>query len=228
VKNLPSTITEKKLKEVFEAKGFVTDLQLKYNKAGVFRKFAFIGYKTEEEAQAAKDYFNNTFIFTSKVQVENCSNLNDPNKKKPWKEFLKEKAEAKEEENAKPEIKRKSKKTEDDGIPEELKNDSKFKEFLAVHENRLSKPLWADDFGDLEEKDEKLSESTGDVDDDINNDDLKLEETSLKEKKHDKEKKKKKRRKNLKMKFQPKRQKYTMIRSLSKLETFHIPVKGNK
>ena len=62
-------ISEKKLRDIFSAKGFITDLQLKYNKAGVFRQFAFIGYKTEDEAKEAKEYFNNTFILTSKIQV---------------------------------------------------------------------------------------------------------------------------------------------------------------
>lgn len=44
---------------------------MKYNKAGVFRQFAFIGYKTEDEAKEAKEYFNNTFVMTSKIQVHN-------------------------------------------------------------------------------------------------------------------------------------------------------------
>lgn len=37
---------------------------------GVSRRFGFIGYRTAEEAQAALDYFNNTYINTSRIVVE--------------------------------------------------------------------------------------------------------------------------------------------------------------
>lgn len=36
----------------------------------------------------------------------------------------------------------------------QLKADARFKEFLAVHEDRKSKPLWADDIGDIANEDE--------------------------------------------------------------------------
>lgn len=168
IKNLPKTISEKKLRELFEEKGSITDLQLKYNKAGVFRQFAFVGYKTEDEAKEAQKHFNNTFIFTSKVQVEMCSNLNDPNKPKAWKELLEEKA-AKiklkqiNESPTKEEKKKKDKASKLDDVPEELKKDPKFKEFMAIHENRKSKPIWADDIDAGEENDN--SEISGEDDD---------------------------------------------------------------
>lgn len=68
-------MTEDKLKEHFSKKGNITDVQLKYTKEGVFRRFCFIGYKTEEEAQNAVDYFNQTYIDTSKISVELCAKL---------------------------------------------------------------------------------------------------------------------------------------------------------
>lgn len=37
---------------------------------GVSRRFGFIGYRTESEAQAALEYFNNTYINTSRIVVE--------------------------------------------------------------------------------------------------------------------------------------------------------------
>ncbi|XP_054719338.1 probable RNA-binding protein 19 [Uloborus diversus] len=147
IKNLPSTVTEKKLREVFGEKGDITDCQLKYNKAGVFRKFAFIGYKTEEAAQAAKEYFNNTFINTSRIQVEISTNLSDPNKPKSWKALLQEKTDIKKkfEAESKVQNEQKSSKIKNDIIPDELKKDAQFKEFLAVHQDRKSKPIWCDD-----------------------------------------------------------------------------------
>ena len=49
--------------------GIVTDATLKFSKDGKFRQFGFIGYKTEEEAQKAVEYYNNSFIDTSKLVV---------------------------------------------------------------------------------------------------------------------------------------------------------------
>jgi len=37
---------------------------------GVFRRFGFIGYKSEKEAKKAVKYFDNTYIDTSKIKVE--------------------------------------------------------------------------------------------------------------------------------------------------------------
>ena len=75
VKNLPLTITEAKLRAAFSPHGSVTDLQLKYNKEGKFRGFAFIGYKALKEAEKAKDYLDNTYIGAAKVRVEQCKDL---------------------------------------------------------------------------------------------------------------------------------------------------------
>ena len=60
---------EEKLRKHFGKVGLVTDCSLKYTKNGVFRKFAFIGFKTEQEAQSALKQFNNTFIDASKIVV---------------------------------------------------------------------------------------------------------------------------------------------------------------
>lgn len=46
VKNIPKTITEQSLKEIFEQKGEVTDVKIIF-KDKVNRKFCFIGYKSE-------------------------------------------------------------------------------------------------------------------------------------------------------------------------------------
>ncbi|OWA53427.1 putative RNA-binding protein 19 [Hypsibius exemplaris] len=87
VKNLPNGITEQRLKTIFEQKGLVTDINLKHAKGGTFRRFAFVGYETEAEAQAAKAYFNATYIDTAKIQVEDCRSLGDigdKEKTRPW------------------------------------------------------------------------------------------------------------------------------------------------
>ena len=45
---------------------------MKYNQDGVFRSFAFIGYRSEDQAKAAHEYFNNNYVQTSKIKVELC------------------------------------------------------------------------------------------------------------------------------------------------------------
>ena len=71
-----------KLKELFSSQGIVTDVQLKYTPDGRFRHFGFVGFKTGEEAENARKYFNNTYVGACKIQVEPCANLgaliNDP------------------------------------------------------------------------------------------------------------------------------------------------------
>lgn len=63
------------MKEIFSEKGVITDVQLKYTKTGKFRHFAFVGFQNEEEAKAALDYFDNTFLHSLRIQVEKCSEL---------------------------------------------------------------------------------------------------------------------------------------------------------
>ena len=70
--NISFQVTDKKLKEIFSEKGLVTDVQLKYTPDGKFRRFAFIGYKTEEEAADALTYFNNSCIDTARIIVDYC------------------------------------------------------------------------------------------------------------------------------------------------------------
>lgn len=68
-------ITTGKLHEIFSEKGIVTDVQLKYTKDGKFRHFGFVGFKTEEDAQNAVEYFNNSCIKASRIKVEMCAGL---------------------------------------------------------------------------------------------------------------------------------------------------------
>ena len=69
VKNIPKHITEERLREHFSTKGFVTDAKI-MKKGDKSRLFCFIGYKTEGDAAAAKKFFHNTFIDTSRIVVD--------------------------------------------------------------------------------------------------------------------------------------------------------------
>lgn len=60
---------EERFKQLFAAFGTLTDCSLKFTKDGKFRKFGFIGFKSEEEAQKALNHFNRSFVDTSRITV---------------------------------------------------------------------------------------------------------------------------------------------------------------
>ena len=73
VKNLPSYATPTRLREHFEQQkgpgGTLTDVKVAHKRDGTSRRFGFIGYKTEAEASAAKDWFDRTFLDSSRLSV---------------------------------------------------------------------------------------------------------------------------------------------------------------
>ncbi|KAH9990870.1 hypothetical protein BJV77DRAFT_1060893 [Russula vinacea] len=74
VKNLPSYITPTLLKEHFsQAKGphgTITDVKVILKQDGSARRFGFVGFKTDEEALKAKEWYDKTFIDSTRVRVE--------------------------------------------------------------------------------------------------------------------------------------------------------------
>ncbi|CAO1632084.1 unnamed protein product [Sympodiomycopsis kandeliae] len=77
VKNLPAYLSDVRLKEHFSQKGLVTDVKLMTRPDGTSRRFGFVGYRDEEQAQQALDYFNRTYIDTSRIQVELAKKIGD-------------------------------------------------------------------------------------------------------------------------------------------------------
>ena len=53
------------------------------------RLFCFIGYKSEVEAAAAKKFFHNTFIDTSRILVDFAKPQGDPELPRAWSKFSK-------------------------------------------------------------------------------------------------------------------------------------------
>ncbi|XP_049873113.1 probable RNA-binding protein 19 [Pectinophora gossypiella] len=155
VKNLPNKVTADNLREVFGQKGEVTDVQLKYTKDGKFRNFGFVGYRTEEQAAAAKEYFDGTCIRSMKIQVEVCANLGDEKKPRAWSKYAPDstaykkihKDELAEQNKLEWEQKRKKKAEKNkDKIKELLKkhkDDPLFAEFIEAHVN--DKTAWIKD-----------------------------------------------------------------------------------
>ncbi|GAC98704.1 RNA recognition motif containing protein [Pseudozyma hubeiensis SY62] len=77
VRGLPSYLTDARLREHFSQKGAVTDVKLMRRPDGTSRKFGFVGYRSDDEAQQALDYFNRTFIDTSRISVELAKKIGD-------------------------------------------------------------------------------------------------------------------------------------------------------
>uniref|UniRef100_A0A8D3ECR7 Probable RNA-binding protein 19 n=1 Tax=Scophthalmus maximus TaxID=52904 RepID=A0A8D3ECR7_SCOMX len=142
VKNLPNGMKEERFRSMFAAFGTVTDCSLKFTKDGKFRKFGFVGFKSEEEANSALQHFHKSFVDTSRVTVEMCKAFGDPTKAKAWSKHTQSSGQDKAPASADTDKNKKNKKEK-----KELNStlDNGFKEFLSVHQNRSQAPTWAND-----------------------------------------------------------------------------------
>ena len=74
VKNLPSYVTPALLKQHFSQskgpEGTITDVKVVLRQDGTARRFGFVGFKTNEEASKAKEWYDKTFIDSTRVRVE--------------------------------------------------------------------------------------------------------------------------------------------------------------
>ncbi|KMR02737.1 putative rna-binding protein 19-like protein [Lasius niger] len=209
VKNLPKSVIDTKLKELFSQKGVVTDVQLKYTKDGKFRRFAFIGYKTEEQAKLAQSFFDQTYIDTCKIFVEQCAGLGDSSKPRAWSKYASDssynknealdvkskekltdstnKDNIKESKSDKKKEKKKADKKNNDEIKKALdkyKDDPLFMEFLETHTGNDVKAVWKNDIDiSMETEKEKSDddESKNDKDDESKESEDKEEEEENKE-----------------------------------------------
>lgn len=150
VKNLPKYVAEDRLREVFSQKGEITDAKLMRTKDGKSRQFAFIGFRTESEAEEAIKYFNKSFLDTSRITCEIAHKLGDPNIPRPWSRYSqKKKQDVTESGNPVddsrnlslkgPHVEKKTNKKEAE------KNDPKLEEFLQVMKPRAKSKVWQDD-----------------------------------------------------------------------------------
>ncbi|NXD11176.1 RBM19 protein, partial [Nothocercus nigrocapillus] len=160
VKNLPNGMNEDRFRKLFAAFGTLTDCCLKFTKDGKFRKFGFIGYKSEDEAKTAMNHFNKSFIDTSRITVELCKPFGDPSKPKAWSKHS-QKLPASEKQPEKPVTNAapaRAKKVSPVCFPENatyLEQDKTFQEFLQVHQKRSQVATWANDTLVEEPKKEK-------------------------------------------------------------------------
>ncbi|KAH6757462.1 nucleotide/nucleic acid binding protein [Perilla frutescens var. hirtella] len=138
VKNLPRYVSEDRLREFFSQKGEITDVKLMRKKDGTSRQFAFVGYRTVQEADEAIKYFTNSFMDTCKLTCEIARKVGDPEIPRPWS--LKKHQISKDEKMLVG-----SKGSEVGDKKDEYHNDLKFQEFLQVMQQRSKSKLWEND-----------------------------------------------------------------------------------
>jgi multiple RNA-binding domain-containing protein 1 len=147
---------------------------LSQNSWGASRKFGFIGYKTEAAAETAMQYFNNTYINTSRITVEKAIAYGSDNLPRAWSKYSEgssahdrltggnktKKAEfAVEETDAFHDKQRKDREEFINSLNAE-KSDPKLKEYLDVMTTRSKSKTWANDDSANAEQQEKKNEET--------------------------------------------------------------------
>lgn len=68
----------------------ITDVKIMKNNQGESRRFAFVGFRNEEDAFDAVDYFNGSFVDTSKIEVSMAKSFADPKVPMPMREKRRE------------------------------------------------------------------------------------------------------------------------------------------
>ncbi|CAN6236209.1 unnamed protein product [Urochloa humidicola] len=153
VKNLPKGADERRLREVFSRKGEVTDAKVIRTKDGNSRQFAFIGFRTNEDAEEALKYFNNTYIDTCKITCEVARKIGDPDAPRPWsRHSLKKPEYGSKDKTSAGAVDVPSKSTKVKGTSADVRgpkgsiaNDPKLQEFLEVMQPRSKAKMWAND-----------------------------------------------------------------------------------
>ncbi|KAJ2615746.1 Multiple RNA-binding domain-containing protein 1 [Coemansia sp. RSA 1365] len=160
VRNLPKHISESRFRSHFDSKGEITDVKLVYTSTGKFRRFGYIGYRSEQEAQDALAFFNNTFIDTSKVYVEIAKPRGDVTLPRAWSIYTQgtslynkshgiknAKADAlkKQRQQQQKEKTQNAIRTLYDELLVGNQEDPRFKEFLQVMAPRVSNRAWTND-----------------------------------------------------------------------------------
>ncbi|KAJ4969389.1 hypothetical protein NE237_016090 [Protea cynaroides] len=150
VKNIPKYVGDDRLREFFSQKGEVTDAKLMRTKDHKSRQFAFIGFRTEREAEEALKFFNNSYLDNSRITCELARKVGDPNMPRPWSRYSAKKEEKLDDENKKNIGSKSLSLVDSKGNVQNSKrssehDDPQLQEFLQVMQPRIKSKLWAND-----------------------------------------------------------------------------------
>ncbi|KAI4297016.1 hypothetical protein L6164_036928 [Bauhinia variegata] len=143
VKNLPKNCTEDQLRDRFSQKGEITDVKLMRTKDGKSRQFAFIGFRTEHEAEEAIKYFDKTYIQTCRIACEVARKIGDPNIPRPWSRHSLKKEEIVTKDGKKDAENKRVATAKGENMKDI--DDPKLQEFLQVMQPRTNSKVWAND-----------------------------------------------------------------------------------
>ncbi|CAG8486980.1 1639_t:CDS:10, partial [Paraglomus occultum] len=149
-KGLPNDLTDAKFREHFAAKGEITDAKIIRTPDGKSRRFGFIGYRTEQQAKDALKYFNNTYVYTSKIIVQFAIPVDDQSLPRPWSAHSVGSSAYKRRhvtENTQP-VKSETTKQHGGNSKSDkvsVTEDKKLKEYLEVMQPRSTSKVWAND-----------------------------------------------------------------------------------
>mmetsp|Transcript_75753 Transcript_75753/g.202704 ORF Transcript_75753/g.202704 Transcript_75753/m.202704 type:complete len:307 (+) Transcript_75753:38-958(+) len=87
VKNLCRAATPEILRRRFSEYGHLTDVKIATTKDGVSRRFAFLGYASEDSATRARKGVHNTYIMTNKVQVDFAREIGSKEIPRGWSKY---------------------------------------------------------------------------------------------------------------------------------------------
>lgn len=151
VKGLPVYIDDEKLRKHFikrlikkndesrTAGDLITDVKILRDRTGQSRRFAFIGYRSEEDAFDAVNYFDGSFIDTAKIEVAMAKSFADPEVPKSMREQrrealkrLREKEDRLLEEKQAKKPKQSEDKKKGHSLDAEVEKDQKLKEFIET------------------------------------------------------------------------------------------------
>ncbi|CAR27252.1 hypothetical protein ZYGR_0I05260 [Zygosaccharomyces rouxii] len=157
VKNLPQYLSDDKLKEKFTKRlvdkysstnvgNLITDLKILKDRDGQSRRFAFIGYRNEDDAKDAVQFFHRTFIDATRIDVSMAKSFADPSVPQPVKlrkrealKRLREREEELQNANKKPKKDKKNNKSE---IDAEIEKNKKLQEFIETMKPNSQVTSW--------------------------------------------------------------------------------------
>ncbi|KAL5978751.1 hypothetical protein ACLOJK_029868 [Asimina triloba] len=148
-------VAEDRLKDFFSQKGEITDAKIMRTVDGKSRQFAFIGFRTEREADEAITFFNNSYLDTCRITCEVARKVGDPNIPRPWSRHSRKKDSLAVDSKNGADIKvsglpsSKGMKILDDKSKDSkqssMNDDLKLQEFLVVMQPRSKSKVWAND-----------------------------------------------------------------------------------